>query len=69
MKLLTAWVAIEIEDDGAIDVATGVTSPIVITAYGPFDAKAEAARFADQFNEEYDGSPYRVIVRPTTIVK
>jgi hypothetical protein len=63
LKLSTAYVAVEINDGGAADIVTGEPIPMVTTTYGPF-TKAEAQEFAHQYNEEYDGSPWRVIVRP-----
>jgi hypothetical protein len=68
LDLTMSWAAVEIEEEGALD-TEGASYPIVTSAYGPFATQAEAYVFADQFNAEYDGSPWHVIVRPMTIVK
>lgn len=49
------WCVIELEDhDGPI------------TVYGPYPNKSEAIVFMDEYNKEYDGSPWRAILRPLT---
>jgi hypothetical protein len=52
IEFSNGWVAVVLSDDGNID---GV--------YGPYDAKGEAVEFVDQFNQEYDGSPWRAVMR------
>lgn len=47
------WCVIEVDDQK--------TLPVV---YGPFARKSEAIAFMNEFNEEYDGSPYHAIMRP-----
>jgi hypothetical protein len=44
-------------------------SSYVSTLYGPFEQKAAARAFADQFNEENDGSPWRALIRPMSLVR
>jgi hypothetical protein len=51
----SAWVCVCINDEG--------DRPLIESTFGPF-TKDEAQQFMKQFNEEYDGSPWRVIVRP-----
>lgn len=48
------WCVVEMNDDD-------VTATVV---YGPYPTKLEAIVFANEFNKEYDGSPYRAIMRP-----
>jgi hypothetical protein len=60
MKLLHQWCVIISQDS-----ATNTGDSIVESAFGPFN-KADARKFADEFNSEYDGSPWCAIVRPLT---
>jgi hypothetical protein len=51
------WAVIQMCDDNA-----------VTAVWGPFTDKEAAGKFSDQYNEEYDGSPWHTIVRPMTEV-
>jgi hypothetical protein len=63
MKIINQWVAIIIQSD-----ATANGMPIVESAFGPFD-KASARQFTEQFNAEYDGSPWHATMRPLTLLQ
>jgi hypothetical protein len=57
MKLETAFVILIIDHD--------TDSKPVMNCQGPY-SKEEAVGLSNQFNEEYDGSPYHSIVREIT---
>jgi hypothetical protein len=60
MELRSQWVAIIVRDDSDVR--------LVESTFGPF-TKDEAQARAQQFNEEYDGSPWCALVRPMIKIK
>lgn len=60
MKIENQWCVIMLYDDGPA---------MVQDAMGPYATKQEAVQFCKEFNDEYDGSPWRAIVRPITLLK
>lgn len=60
IEITNSWCVIMISNDG--------DTPLIEATMGPY-TKAEAHQFCDDYNDEYDGSPYHAIVRPLTRLK
>ena len=65
MKLSVEWCVIVLNDEGAVRVGTEESVTIIESVYGPLSRK-DAQLVGQDFNEQWDGSPYRAIVRPLT---